>query len=171
MTQQGRKTITDRAYNLMANITGTAAAEVELPDSTGVMRSLYQEISPYTIVMFWDPTCGHCKELAPKLDSMYKAKWKAMGVGIYAIARETDGTRDTWLKVIGDFGLKGWTHVYYSKAADKARIDANIPGYSQLYDVQSFPTLYLLDKEKRIVAKKLTLEQTDEVLQVKMKGQ
>jgi hypothetical protein len=39
----------------------------------------------------------------------------------------------------------------------RARIDAGIPGYSQLYDVLTFPTLYLLDKEKRIVAKKLTL--------------
>lgn len=171
LTQQGKKMITDRAYNLMANITGQPAAEVELPDSTGIMRSLYQQPSPYTIVMFWDPTCGHCKELAPKLDSVYHAKWKTSGVGIYAIAKETEGTKTTWLKVIGDLGLKGWTHVYYSKAADKARIDSNIPGYSQLYDVQSFPTLYLLDKDKQIVAKKLTLEQIDEVLQIKIKGQ
>lgn len=171
LTQQGRKMITDRAYSLMANIMGTASADVELPDSTGAMRSIYNDSSAYTVVMFWDPTCGHCKEVAPKLDSLYNAKWKAAGVRVFAIAKETDGNRDTWLKVIGDLGLKGWTHVYYSKAADKLRIDANIPGYSQLYDVQSFPTLYLLDKDKRIVAKKLTWEQTDEVLQVKMKGQ
>ncbi len=171
LTQQGRKTITDRAYNMMANIMGTAAAEVELPDSTGTMRSLYNDNSPYTVVVFWDPTCGHCKEVAPRLDSLYQAKWKASGVRMYAIAKETEGNRSTWLKVIGELGLKGWTHVYYSKVADKQRIDANIPGYSQLYDIQSFPTLYLLDKDKRIVAKKLTWQQTDEVLQVKIKGQ
>jgi len=40
-----------------------------------------------------------------------------------------------------------------------------------LYDVLSFPTLYLLDKEKRIVAKKLAYEQLDEVLQLKLKKQ
>jgi hypothetical protein len=61
--------------------------------------------------------------------------------------------------------------VYYSKADDKARIDAGIPGYSQLYDVLTFPTLYLLDKEKRIVAKKLTYQQIDDVWQLKSKGQ
>jgi thiol-disulfide isomerase/thioredoxin len=155
----------------MANIMGTPAAEIELPDSTGKMRSLYNDSAAYSVVMFWDPTCGHCKEVAPKLDSLYNAKWKAAGVRMFAVAKETDGTRETWLKVINELGLKGWTHVYYSKAADKARIDANIPGYSQMYDVQSFPTLYLLDKDKRIVAKKLSWEQTDEVLQVKMKGQ
>ena len=59
--------------------------------------------------------------------------------------------------------------VYYSKEAEKERVSNNVPGYSQLYDVQSFPTLYLLDKDKRIVAKKLSFEQIDEILQLKLK--
>ncbi len=171
LTAQGRKTITDRAYSLMANIMGKPAPEIELPDSTGKMRSLYSEAASYTVVFLWDPTCGHCKEVAPKLDSLYRNKWKASGVKLFAMGKETDGNRDTWLKVIRDLKLEGWTHVYYTKEADKARIDASIPGYSQLYDVQSFPTLYLLDKDKRIIAKKLTWQQTDEVLQMKINGQ
>jgi hypothetical protein len=35
--------------------------------------------------------------------------------------------------------------------------------------VYQTPILYLLDKDKRIVAKKLTYEQVDEVLVMKMK--
>lgn len=150
---------------------GTPAADIELPDSTGTERSLYADSAAYTIVAFWDPTCGHCKEVLPKLDSFYKAKWKAEGLKIYAVAKETDGTKKDWLNFISEQQLTGWTHVYYSKADDNARIDAGIPGYSQLYDVLTFPTLYLLDKDKRIIAKKLTYEQIDEVLQLKMKGQ
>src|SRR5688572_9463514 len=34
LTEAGRKTITDRAYSLMANIMGTPAADIALPDST-----------------------------------------------------------------------------------------------------------------------------------------
>ena len=170
LTEAGRKTITDRAYSLMANIMGSPAADIALPDSTGTIRSLYGDTTgTYTIVSFWDPTCGHCKEVIPKLDSMYNAKWKTQGLRLYSVAKETEGTRNDWLKFITGHKLRGWTHVYYSKADDKLRIDAGIPGYSQLYDVQSFPTLYLLDKEKRIVAKKLTWEQMDEVLQLKLK--
>jgi len=172
LTAQGRKTITDRAYSLMSNIMGTPAADIELPDSTGSIQSLYDDTpSAYTIVVFWDPTCGHCKEVLPKLDSFYRAKWKAAGLKLYAVAKETDGTRKDWLDFISSQHLIGWTHVYYSKTDDKARIEASIPGYSQLYDVQTFPTLYLLDKEKRIIAKKLSYEQIDEVLQLKIKGQ
>jgi len=171
LNEKGRKTITDRAYSLMANITGGFASDIELPDSTGRMNRLFAMEAPYMIVAFWDPTCGHCKEVLPKLDSFYHAKWKATGLKIYAVAKETDGSKKDWTGFISSHKLTEWSHVYYSKAADKARIDAGIPGYSQLYDVQSFPTLYLLDKDKRIIAKKLTYDQMDEVLQVKLKGQ
>ena len=170
LNEKGRKTITDRAYSLMANIMGTPAADIELPDSTGQIKSLYYDTAAYTVVAFWDPTCGHCKEVLPQVDSFYRAKWKNAGVKIYAVAKETDGTKKDWLNFIGEQHLQEWTHVYYSKAEDKARIAASIPGYSQLYDIQTFPTLYLLDKDKRIIAKKLTCPQMDEILELKMKG-
>lgn len=170
LNEQGKKTITDRAYSLMANILGSAASDIELPDTAGVKKSLYTTPADYLIVAFWDPTCGHCKEILPKLDSFYTVKWKAEGLKIFAVAKETDGTKKDWLGFISDHHLQDWTNVYYSKTADKERIDNNIPGYSQLYDVQSFPTLYLLDKDKRIIAKKLTYQQIDEVLQLKLNG-
>jgi thiol-disulfide isomerase/thioredoxin len=172
LTSQGKKTITDRAYSLMANIMGSPAENISLPDSTGKILSLYGDTTAkFTIVCFWDPTCSHCQETLPILDSMYKAKWKADGVKMFAIAKETSGTKKDWLSFIKDHHLKDWTNVYYSKEEEKKRVDANIPGYSQLYDVQTLPTVYLLDKDKRIVAKKLTWQQTDDILQLKIKKQ
>jgi hypothetical protein len=164
LTDAGKKTITNRAYSLMANILGTEASDVELPDTAGKTIKLYSLQAPYTLVVIWDPTCSHCKEIVPKLDSAYNAKWKSMGLKFFGLARETDGKKTDWLNFIHDHHLNEWTHVYYSKQADEARTSAGIPSYSQLYDVQSFPTLYLLDKDKRIIAKKLTLEQIDEIL-------
>ena len=171
LNEAGKKTITERAYSLMANILGAPASDIELNDLNNKPASLYNIKAPYTIVVFWDPTCGHCKEVLPKLDSFYRAKWKADGLKFFAVAKETEGTKADWLKFIKDNKITGWTHVYYSKAADKSRTDNGIPGYSQLYDVQSFPTLYLLDKDKRIIAKKLTYQQLDEIIQLKKKGQ
>jgi thiol-disulfide isomerase/thioredoxin len=164
LTDAGKKTITNRAYSLMANILGSEASDVELPDTSGKTTKLYSLQSTYTLVVIWDPTCSHCKEIVPKLDSAYNAKWKGMGLKFFGLARETDGKRSDWINFIHDHHLNEWTHVYYSKEADQARTGAGIPGYTQLYDVQSFPTLYLLDKDKRIIAKKLTLEQIDEIL-------
>jgi hypothetical protein len=171
LNAQGKKTITDRAYSLMANIMGNAAENISLPDTLGKTTTLYGLAAPYTIVCFWDPTCGHCQETIPILDSMYHAKWQALGVKMFAVGKETNGNRNDWLKFIQRHGLQDWTNVYYSKQEEKARVEANIPGYSQLYDVQTLPTIYLLDKDKRIVAKKLTWQQTDDILQLKIKNQ
>jgi thiol-disulfide isomerase/thioredoxin len=171
LNEKGKKTITDRAYSLMANIMGSPASDIELPDTAGKTTSLYGLNAAFTVLVFWDPTCGHCKEVLPKVDSFYQAKWKAAGIKVFSVAKETDGTKKDWLDFIKNNQLQEWTHVYYSKADDKLRIDNNIPGYSQLYDILSFPTLYLLDKEKRIIAKKLTYQQIDDIWQLKVKGQ
>jgi thiol-disulfide isomerase/thioredoxin len=171
LTDKGKKMITDRAYSLMANIMGTPAAEIELPDTTGKKISLYGVESSYTVLAIYDPTCGHCKETLPKLDSIYKAKWKGMGVKVFAMAKQTEEVKQQdWFDFIHKYNLHDWVHVYYSKEAEKARVSANIPSYSQLYDVQSFPTLYLLDKDKRIIAKKVTDKQVDEILEQRIKS-
>lgn len=168
LTEKGKKTITDRAYSLMANIMGTPAADILLPDPGEKMQALYELSADFTLVVFWDPTCGHCKEVLPRLDSFYTAKWKGEGMKVYAVARETEGTKKDWLNFIAEKKLEEWTNVFYTRADDRARTDAGVPGYAQLYDVQSFPTLYLLDKDKRIIAKKLSVDQIDDILDVKL---
>lgn len=171
LTERGRKTIFDRAYSLMANLLGNPAPGVELPDTAGKLRPLQEVNSPYTVVVFWDPTCSHCKETLPRLDSIFQAKWKKNQVAMYAIAKESEGTKKDWMEFIKGHNLWDWTHVYYSKQEENNRVSAGIPGYSQLFDIITVPTLYLLDKDKRILAKKIPLEQIDEVLAFKLKGQ
>lgn len=171
LTPQGKKLITDRAYSLMANIMGNPAENISLPDTNGQTVNLYSDTARFTLVCFWDPTCGHCKETLPKLDSMYRSKWKAAGMKIFAVAKETDGSKKDWTDFIHQHHLEDWTNVYYSKEEERKRVEAGIPGYAQLYDAQTVPAIYLLDKEKRIIAKKLTWQQTDEILQLKMQQQ
>ena len=170
LTEKGKKIISDRAYSLMANIMGTPAAEVELPDTAGKKTNLYSINAPYVLLAIWDPTCSHCKEILPRLDSAYQSKWKGIGMKLFGLAKETDGKKTDWITFIRDHHLKDWTHVYYSKEDDISRTSSGIPSYSQLYDVQTFPTLYLLDKDKRIIAKKVTLEQIDEILAHRIKN-
>jgi len=170
LNEKGKKIITDRAYSLMANIMGSPAAEIELPDSTGAKHNLYGVDAPYTIVVIYDPTCGHCKETLPRMDSAYNQRWKGWGVKMFAVAKETDGKPSDWKEFMHKTGMKEWVNVYYSKEAEKVRVAANTPSYSQLYDVQSFPTLYLLDKDKRIIAKKINDKQLDEILEQRVKA-
>jgi len=166
-TEKYKKYMTDRAYSLMANLIGAPAQNLELVDSSEKPRPLYNVNAPFVVVCFWDATCSHCKEVVPKLDSIYQKKWKQEGVVIYGVM--VDGGKEAWTNYIRDNNLKDWIHVYETNAARDAGYAAGKPNYRQLYDVYQTPILYLLDKDKRIIAKKLTYDQIEEVLNVKMK--
>ena len=165
-TEKYRKFLNDRAYSLMANLIGEAAPNMEMVDTTGALRPLYGIDANFVVICFWDPTCSHCKEVVPKLDSLYRVKWQREGVKIYGVM--VDGGKEAWLQFIKDHNLNGWTHVYETKEHQEATEKAGQPGFRQLYDVYQTPTLYLLDKDKRIIAKKLSYEQLDEVINLKL---
>jgi len=166
-TEKYRKFVDDRAYSIMANLIGQPAANLEMTDTSGKTRSLYEIPPNFVLVCFWDPTCSHCKETIPKLDSIYQAKWKYEGLQMYAVM--VDGGQDNWLNFIRSHNLGDWINVYQTTAQHDSEQKAGRPDYRQLYDVYQTPVLYLLDKEKRIVAKKLTYQQIDEVINLKLK--
>lgn len=169
LNEKQRKFIFDRAYSLMANQLGEKAAELEMVDTTGRRVTLSGINSPYTFVTFWDPNCGHCKETVPRIDSIYRAKWKGQGVTIVGVNVD-EGANEAWKKLINEDKLTGWVHIYQQAAAKQEEIKKGLPNYRQLYDVYKTPTMYLLDSEKRIIGKMLSLEQFDEVLQTKIKN-
>ncbi|HEY5371834.1 MAG TPA: DUF4369 domain-containing protein [Hanamia sp.] len=162
--------VSNRAYMLMSNLIGDPAANLEMVDSNGIAKPLYNIKAEYTVVCFWDPTCGHCRVQVPRFDSIYTAKWKKEGVKMYGVLTETKDF-DQWKQFIREHHLGGWTNVYETEAQRKIVEDAKKPSYKQLYDVTQTPTLYLLDKDKKIIAKKLTMEQLDDLLDVKIKSQ
>jgi thiol-disulfide isomerase/thioredoxin len=164
------KAISDRAYMLMSNLIGEQAANLQMVDSNGISKSLYNIKADYTVVCFWDPTCGHCRVQVPRLDSIYNAKWKKEGVKMYGVLTETNDF-DQWKKFINENKMNDWVNVYETDAQRKIIEQSKQPSYKQLYDVIQTPTLYLLDKDKKIIAKKLTMEQMDDVLDVKIKNQ
>ena len=145
--------IVDRAYTMAPNLIGKQAAPLEFKDTASHMLSLYKTQSKYTILVFWDPTCGHCKTELPRLDSAFKASWKNKGVAMIGV--KTEGTREEWLQFIKEHNLSGWVHGSDPQSATN---------YRRLYDVYSTPMIYLLDEKKKIVAKRLGVEQLQEFL-------
>jgi thiol-disulfide isomerase/thioredoxin len=168
LTAKQKEYIFNRAYSLMANQIGEPAAALDLLDTTGRETPMYTIKAPFTFVLFWDPNCGHCKEVVPRVDSMYEAKWKSIGVKVYAVNVD-EKAMDDWKKYIREHHLNGWLHAYQPKEQREADNKANRANFRQLYDVFQTPTMYLLDSEKRIIGKRLTIEQFDEVMQAKLK--
>jgi len=169
LNEKQRKYIFDRAYSLMANQLGQQGADMQMLDTTGKAVSLFSIKAPYTFLTFWDPNCGHCKETVPRIDSIYQAKWKALGVKVVGVNVD-DGANDAWKKFIAEHKLNDWINIYQPKSVKEEEAKKGIANFRQLYDVYKTPTLYLLDNQKRIIGKMLTIEQFDEVLQAKIKN-
>ena len=99
----------------------------------------------FTILYFWEPNCGHCKEATPKLKAYYD-KARNDGIEIFSVC--TTSNKQEWTKYIEDNNLtwiNGWdpnrsTHFDY------------------YYNVQSTPMIYILDRNKKIIAKKLSVD-------------
>lgn len=101
----------------------------------------------YLIVVFWDADCSHCKIEIPKLLNVYHQLQKqGKDVKVYSVYVQHEP--DKYLKYIADKNLD-WINVYdgvyYNNVIDK-------------YEVITTPTLYILDKNKVIIGKKVPVE-------------
>jgi thiol-disulfide isomerase/thioredoxin len=85
LNNESKKAITERAYSIMANLIGNPAPALDLTTMDNKLFSLYNSPSKYTFIAFWDPTCGHCKEEMPRVDSFYKAIWSKLNVKILSV--------------------------------------------------------------------------------------
>jgi peroxiredoxin len=116
---------------------------------------MYDMKSRFVAVYFWDPACGNCTKNSQKLVSVYE-KWKSKGFEIYGICSKSIDEVEECKKKIDEVGMK-WLNT-----SDKNYPLAVIKKY---YDVKMNPYLYLLDKDKKIMFKRIDPDQVDEILQ------
>ena len=170
LNNDSKKAITNFAYSIMANLIGNPAPPLNLNTMDNKLFSLYNSPATYTFIAFWDPTCGHCKEEMPRVDSFYTKNWKQLGVQVIGVNTNVKELA-SWKQFITEEHFDaGWMHVYQTEAALNAEVNAGkATTIRQLYDVFKTPTFYLLDKDKKIIAKNLTVDQFHDFLQAQQK--
>lgn len=169
LSAESRKTVFDRAYSLMMNQIGQKAADMNLTDTIGKKTTLFSLKSKLTFLVFWDPECSHCRVEIPRVDSFYQAKWKKLGVEIFAVNVNNDKHAE-WKTFIRENKLQNWKHGYQTKEAERLDRINHVANYRQLYDIQSTPCYYLLDEQKNILAKQLSLNIYDEIIEYSNKN-
>lgn len=152
LSDDGRKRIQERVRVLKPLLVNKVLPNLNLWNEEKKPFTLHGIRADYTVVFFYSPTCGHCKESAPKLMNFYE-KHKTEGVSVVAIA--TENSEEEWKKFIAEQKTAGLTNGYdFSGQVD----------FRNKYDVLSTPTVYILDKDKRILARKMPVEQLDDFL-------
>lgn len=131
---------------------GKDAPELVLKDRDGVAHSLHAQPHKYTLLVFWSPTCGHCKTMIPELYAKFLTLKDKYDVGAFTVLSEPDEhTREKWNAFIAShaFTDPAWLNL----DGGEANID-----WHEVYDVVTTPQIYLLDRNKNILAKKLNAD-------------
>lgn len=170
---------TERAEELAPIVCNALAHPVSLLDTAQKeWKRLYDFKSDYTVLVFWDPECGHCKKEMPLLSEIHK-KMKAEGKSVEVYAVSSDHNKK-WKEVIKEYKLEEFTNValpqIYFEKQELAR-EAIVKGYTDLksmnyrttFDVYSTPKVFLLDKNKKILAKQLEAEQIEPLIDAYIK--
>ena len=107
----------------------------------------------YFVLVFWDVDCGHCKTEIPKLLEEYHALLKdKKDVKVFSVY--TQHEYEKYRKYIIDNKLD-WINVYDG---------VHINNIKEKYDIYSTPVIYVLDKNKRIKAKRIGTEQVKDII-------
>ena len=152
-----RYKIMDKVSNTENNLLGLIGPNLVMPDTGWVMRELHKVKAKYTLVIFWDANCGRCKEEMPRLKELYEKLGKEQDKDgkyfeVYAVS--LTNIAEEWKKYVADNKLK-WINVSDLYNNTKFR---------RLYDVYSTPVVYLLGRDKKILAKRLSIEQVEDFI-------
>ena len=120
----------------------------ESASGTPSRHRLHNLGSKYTLLFFNSPDCPDCERAMQHIEaSPLFARWQAEGLTILAVYRDDD--LDLWRKAVYP---QEWINGY-----DAGQV---ITG-KRLYDLKAIPTLYLLDRDKRVILKDAPIEQIE----------
>jgi thiol-disulfide isomerase/thioredoxin len=149
--------IRQEARSMSSTLCNKSAPSLNLKTPEGKHQSLYEINTDYTVLVFWDPDCGHCKKSIPKLKKLYDDLMKGNNIEVYSVCTEMEEQK--WIDFIKKHDLD-WINV-----ADM-EVKSNFRSY---YYIKSTPQIFLLNKKKKIIAKKIGVEQLEEVLKDQLK--
>ncbi|CAN5793744.1 hypothetical protein BH11BAC7_BH11BAC7_20600 [soil metagenome] len=141
--------IINRSNQISYTLLGKTAVNMMMNDTTGHMQILQAVPAKYTVIIFWEPTCSHCKKEIPLLKTYYDSL-RAAGISFEVFAIRSDMDSVNWKTFIREHKLT-WINV----AARDAQELATAKYY---YDVYSTPTLYVVDEKKTIFGKRLDID-------------
>jgi len=125
--------------------------EISLPDQNGQLRSLYGTNSDYTLVFFWDYSCPSCKRILSDLVNVIDT-YSFLDINVFTIYTGNDP--DIWKAFLAKKIPSGWINT----------IQTGETVYCSEYNISLTPAIFLLDKNKIILKKNLTVYEVNSYL-------
>lgn len=141
----------ENAFRRAHTLIGETAPELELKDIKGNWVNTEKIRGQYVIFIFWDPTCGHCKEVLPKLAKIL-ADNKDKGWKVVALT--SGDKKKEWEEYYNSHPeTQTFTHLIRGEVQSQKYAD-NL--YS--YYVIASPTIFVMDANRKIVANRVDVD-------------
>ncbi len=143
-----------RLATALKNRPGDPAADFAYIDGAGKQSRMSAVKSDLLLLYFHNPGCGGCRELIADVDSSPLISEKIKSGKLKVLAMYVDEDLEDWRAHFSDIPA-GWINGADPKGTMR---DADI------YDLRAIPTIYLLDKEKKVVLKDTTFGELERYL-------
>ena len=130
------------------NQVGTKAADIKFTGLDGRVRTLYGIKSDNVLLLFSNPGCPNCEEVISTLTGNERFN-EAISTGKLTVVNlYIDLEVDKWKALASEYP-KAWTNGYDQDYTIRKDLT---------YNVRAIPSLYLLDKDKKVVMKDAPIE-------------
>lgn len=138
------------------NRVGEKATNFTYTLANGQTGTLHAIKSAYTLIFFYNPGCHTCKEIMGQLTSSLRTSHLIQEKKLTILALYPDEDLQEWKNYLSQVP-KEWINGY-----DKGAKLLN----QEIYEIKAIPTLYLLDKDKKVILKDTTFEQLENYLRI-----
>lgn len=145
--------IRENVLFLENNLVGKNARDFQMETDTGDPFRLNQLSAKYTVLVFFEPNCSHCREYVPQLYNEVYIPFRDKGFDVVAVY--TMENKNEWVGFLEKHQLHDWHNVWDQHHLTRFKI---------VYDTRTTPSVYLLDKDKKIIAKRFTIDFLKEFL-------
>ena len=155
MNETNLAMIRDKAKRLRRLALFNLAPDFKINDSL----NLHSVESEYTVVFFYDHDCDVCQQEMRDMDSVCVAHPE---ITVLAMDMNIDGAADS----SGGFAIRTKGNGDFKSPIQHRRITnpSELIALSDAYDIETTPLIYVLDKDKHIIAKKIRAKQIPLVL-------
>ena len=147
--------IMDRSNRLKPILIGKNGPDIKVFGEDGTPISISEIDYEYLILLFWAPNCGHCKKSMPDFIE-FNEKYKDKGIKTFAICTKyREKVKDCW-EYVKEKDMLGFIN-----GAD----EFNQSNFKLLYNVDSTPKIFILDKDRKIIMKNIGASQLERVFE------